>query len=90
MTIWKFLLKIEDEQTLDMPEGAEILSVAMQGDTPCVWALVNPSNVTGYVRVETYGTGHPIQGEPKGWFLGMYLAHGGAFVGHVFVKESWI
>lgn len=41
-TIWKYPLAITDTQNVMMPEGAEILSAQMQGDTLCLWALVNP------------------------------------------------
>lgn len=39
-TIWKFELKVGDKQTVEMPEGAEILTAQFQGDTLCLWALV--------------------------------------------------
>lgn len=41
-TIWKFRLEITDEQMVDLPLGAEVLSVGMQGQDLHVWALVNP------------------------------------------------
>jgi len=60
-TIWKYELKIDDLQNVTMPIGAEILSVQMQNDTPCLWALVNPDEKETDARnIETFGTGHPV------------------------------
>lgn len=30
MTVWKFTLQVTDEQTIEMPQGAEILHVGQQ------------------------------------------------------------
>jgi hypothetical protein len=40
MVIWKF--EIKPDATISMPVGAEILSVAVQNNQPCVWAMVDP------------------------------------------------
>ena len=40
-TIWKFPVPVNDGNVLEMPEGAKILSVQVQGETPCLWALVD-------------------------------------------------
>ena len=60
-TIWKYELKIDDLQNVIMPIGAEILSVQMQNETPCLWALVNPDEKDTDARnIETFGIGHPV------------------------------
>ncbi len=41
-SIWKFPCPIDHEFKLHLPKGAEILTWQMQGDTPCVWAKVDP------------------------------------------------
>lgn len=41
-TIHKYQIPADKEATrLDMPEGARILSVQIQRDVPCIWALVD-------------------------------------------------
>ena len=57
--IWKYPLEITDTQNLMMPEGAEILAAQMQGDTLCLWALVNPDAPKQRREIEVLGTGNP-------------------------------
>lgn len=78
-TIWKYPLKVVDQQTIRMPERAQILSVQTQNGTPCIWALVQPDAVLLPRTINTFGTGHPIDGNP-GAFVGTYQLQGGALV----------
>ncbi len=84
-TIWKFPLKVTDEQTLQIPNGAQLLTVQTQGEIPCLWALVDPNAERKPCVVQTYGTGHPIR--EVGAYLSTYQMSGGALVFHVFVKQ---
>ncbi len=56
-TIWKFPLDITDRQTIQMPQGAQVLCVQMElatthgvpsilymRDTPCLWALIDKTH----------------------------------------------
>jgi hypothetical protein len=81
-TIWKFELSLE-HPNIEMPAGAQILHIATQRETPCIWALVNPKapTMTRYLRV--YGTGHPMPNDP-GAYLGTFQLHGGSLIFHVF------
>lgn len=36
--IYKYQVPMLDKFSIDMPEGAELLTVQMQGETPCIWA----------------------------------------------------
>lgn len=56
--IWKFILEPEDQQEIEMPIGAELLSVAMQNDLLCLWAQVDPTAKPYMRRIEIKGTGH--------------------------------
>lgn len=40
--VYKYELYARDVTTLGLPQGAELLTVAFQGDSLCLWALVNP------------------------------------------------
>lgn len=45
---------------IKLPVGAEILSVAFQGDTFCMWAKVNTDAETEERNFEAFGTGHEM------------------------------
>lgn len=85
MTIWKYPLEMTDIQTIGVPRGAVPLSVQVQGETPCLWALVDPENPPRAMIVKTVGTGHAcvLDGYRH---LGTYQLHGGSLVFHVFVQ----
>lgn len=60
-TIWKYQVEVSDELTLDMPYGAEILCVQMQGPAPQLWAIVNSGTASRVQRrFKWFGTGHPM------------------------------
>lgn len=68
--IWKY--KVEDRPFTDlqMPGGAEILSVAIQENHAYIWALVNPNQKNLVTRrIHIIGTGHPFT-EPLGKYIG--------------------
>lgn len=48
---------------IQMPLGAEILSVRFQRDNFCMWVLVDPSAVMVSRKFRVYGTGHEISGD---------------------------
>lgn len=85
-TIWKFLLKTTEVQPIRMPKGAKILTVQVQDDSPCLWALVDPHAKPEKRMIEIFGTGHPIQSNDGNSreYIGTYQQNGGQFVGHVF------
>lgn len=80
--IWKFPLRILDEQTVEMPADAVLLSVAEQTDVVCLWAEVVPDRPTEKRRILIHGTGHAISGEPR--FIGTVLALDGRLVLHLY------
>lgn len=82
-TIWKFELDTTDFQRIAMPKGATLLYVAVQRDTPCIWAEVDPEAKQFERSFAIYGTGHPMQAINRN-YIGSYMLHGGALVFHVF------
>jgi hypothetical protein len=58
--IWKFELEPTDNQEIEMPKGAEILTAQNQVGIPCLWALVDPTAEKETRTFEVVGTGHPI------------------------------
>lgn len=64
-TIYKYPLPLASENpfSIKMPEGAKILSLQPQGNSPVIWALVDTDRplVDRYFNV--YLTGREIKGE---------------------------
>jgi len=80
-SIWKF--KLDPECTIDMPKGAQVLSVREQGEDICLWALVDPHAEKEQRRFVGFGTGHDVPGYPMN-FIGTAHLHGGSLVFHIF------
>lgn len=59
MTIWKYPLETTGPFELSLPYGAEILTADVQGEQPCLWALVDAENTEETRRFAIVGTGHP-------------------------------
>ena len=68
-----------------MPAGAKILSVQVQRDNCCIWALCDDGkNVKSEKReIAIYGTGNPIPDNP--WkYISTFQLFGGDLVFHAF------
>lgn len=81
-TIWKFDLLVQDQTNVEMPDGAEVLSV-QPTSTPAVlqlWATVDPDAPKVRRRFEVRGTGHPLGA------VGPHIAtvQAGMLVWHIF------
>lgn len=83
-SIWKFPLDVTDEQQVEMPVGSQALSVQMQGEQACLWALVDTEAEKEERTVQIFETGHSVTGE--GDFVGTFQVHGGALIFHAFIK----
>jgi hypothetical protein len=80
-TIWKWTLK--PQTVIDMPDGAQVLTVQMQHGEPQLWALVDPVAPTVKRVFNIYGTGHSM-GDRTGSYIGTFQMDGGSLVFHVF------
>ena len=87
MTIYKYALSIYDVQSVFMPKGAEILSVANQNGALCLWAIVRPNEPMEERDIELFGTGQemPVGISVERKFIGTVAID--PFVWHVF--ERW-
>lgn len=82
-TIYKYPVKITDAFTVDLPVGAEILTVQMQNDEPCMWVLVELEPGIRETRAfRIYGTGHMVN--DKDSYIGTFQQHDGRLVWHLF------
>jgi hypothetical protein len=73
--------------SISMPEGAEILCVQMQGDTPCLWAMADPKEVPILRSFCVRGTGHGFD-DTEGRYIGTFQTEKGLFIWHLFEKKS--
>lgn len=80
-TIWKFVLQPVCE--LEIPKGAELLSLHEQGEDICLWALVDPAAEKEVRKFCGFGTGHDVPDTPLK-FIGTAHLRGGALVFNVF------
>lgn len=62
-TIWKFPFDVDDRVGIDMPKGAKLLAVQLQGDTPCLWAEVDPGAKKESRLFAVFGTGNQMPRE---------------------------
>lgn len=91
--IWKYELTQTASNTFEMPKGAKILTVQMQNEIPCIWAIVNigtPSlSGESFFKVErrtfkTVGTGRNFENADKAIYIGTIQALEGRLVWHIF------
>lgn len=83
MTIWKFSVTVIDNFQIQMPEGAKILTVDMQGDVPYIWAIVVPNSPLQIRKFVLRGTGHPFVGGEDN-YIGSFQLIEGLLVFHLF------
>lgn len=87
-TIWKYRVSLSHSQfSIEMPKGARLLSVQVQGGHPQLWALVDSEVEQESRQFLMAGTGH--QGPGSGWdHVGTFQLFKGGFVGHLFVQTA--
>lgn len=85
-TIYKYSIETTDEQNINMPEMAEILTVQIQYGRPYIWALVDTENEQGVKTIEVFGTGNPIPDGVRS-YIGTYQLLNGELIFHVFEKN---
>lgn len=83
--IFKYGLEIEDEQTLELPKGYEILKVTVQYGMPVLYALVDvDTKETEEVLIITYGTGHVFDESYEQKYLGTCAFYDDTLMLHYF------
>jgi hypothetical protein len=85
--IWKFPLTVTGEQDIQIPFNAIILDVQMQQGVPCLWAVCNIGNMEVTKRIFIFGTGHRIDFEKVGKYIGTFQMEEGMLVFHVFEER---
>ncbi len=84
-TIWKYILKSEDEQIIEMPRGAEILTVQLQNHALCLWAIVYEHVPKTPRKIIIYFTGEEITKDKNNLkYIGTCQLSDGKIIVHVF------
>lgn len=82
--IWKFPIKTTDEQTVEMPKNAKILTVQVQKGTPCIWAEVDTEASKVERKFLVYGTGHTMRNPAQEQYIGTYQQLDGNLIWHLY------
>jgi hypothetical protein len=82
LAIWKYDLRVADEQIIRMPKDAVPIYVGSQAGEICVWVMVDPSEDQVDQVIRVYGTGTPFDGGLEQAHVGTVQI--GPFVWHVF------
>lgn len=87
--IYKYPLEIMDVQEVDLPKGAQILSVQAQYGIPNIWALVDDKQTkTEKVIIRIIGTGYQIPDANSLEYIGTVQLINGSVVFHVFKNSK--
>lgn len=60
-TVWKYIVR----PTIQMPQGAQILTFQIQEFQPAIWVLVNPDAPMETRSFEIVGTGWSLGNRPR-------------------------
>lgn len=82
MKIFKYPLRLVDEQKIALPQRSQILTVQMQNEALCLWALVDPNLPLEKRIIRVVGTGNEFDDPEKCFYLGTVQER--VFVWHVF------
>lgn len=81
LVIYKYPIDITSQQFIEMPKGAKLLHVALDGwGKPCIWAQVDTDQPKVKRMFFIYGTGAPMRHHEN--YVGTFVE--GKFVWHVF------
>lgn len=80
-TVWKY--PVRPTMEIELPVGAQVLSVQMQGGEPQMWVHLDPAAPKEVRSFAVFGTGHEIPDDYT-LFIGTFQTHGGLLVFHVF------
>ena len=82
-TIYKYPIQ-PGLTVLELPRGAQVLTVQMQGDRPFLWARLDTRQPLERRTFEVFGTGDGMPDDPRLMYVATFQMDGGALVWHVF------
>lgn len=89
-SIWKYQIKITDEQIIEVPFGSEFLHIGIQKDIPTIWFIVDTTRQEKEtIKLRIYGTGHKIPDWiSKDEHIGTIKMSNDSLIWHVF-RVQW-
>lgn len=88
MRIFKYPLHLVSHQVVAMPRGAEILSVQLQYETICLWAVVEPDRVSSARQIVILATGESVDKESFLYLKFIGTVQVDEYVWHVFERTG--
>lgn len=85
--IWKYEISPYNPE-IQIPKGAEILTVQVQNDKPNIWCLVDPVALKETRKFIVVGTGHNFPHDENIIYRGTFQLEEGSLVFHVFEDVS--
>lgn len=86
--VFKVVLALTDDQTVDMRKHAEILTVQMQQGNLCVWFECDPNMPKERRRFAVVGIWHVFEDTAMQKYIGTIQIFGGDLIFHVY-ERSW-
>ena len=91
--ILKYPLNIAIEQTIHVPIDAQILSIEVQNNNLCMWALCEDAAFKRTKGIEVFMLMTGMPGVPEDiltthLFMGTKMLSNGSFVAHLFVPKE--
>lgn len=84
-TIFKYPVQMSEYFTVEAPEGAEFLSVQLQGGGVQMWVRVDTARPIATYRFGVHGTGHSLNDfTAHAPHIGTFQIAGGSLVFHLF------
>lgn len=91
MKVIKYIIKLTDYFTLQLPLNAKILCCQTQKENPCLWILCDPEAELEDRNFRLAGTGHSIDEDILDLiFIDSFQIYDGMQIYHLFeIKNSW-
>lgn len=80
--VFKYSVPLGIQEPIRMPRGAQLLTVQLQRDVPCVWALVDTNEPNVDRDLRWVGTGHDMAETHQHHYVGTIQV--GPYVFHLF------
>jgi hypothetical protein len=77
---------LNETHSINVPEGAEILSVQAQNNIPCIWMLLNPKETKFEIRTFCMRITGSCFNQERKKYIGTVQLDGGSSVMHIFEK----
>ena len=88
-TIHKQMITFHHEQQIMLPIGAQVLTIEMQFDQPCIWYLCDPSKPVVAHTIRVVGTGIALPDDMNLFiYKGTMQIRDGEVVYHAFIKQG--